>query len=212
MVDGGVNRWCILATSKTHPRMSPRGSEFREPQGYLPGPLPANKWSRRTTMMNCEFGSSPVCLQLPASVPAYVSGRGGGRGNVESIESDSYVLQTSPDHSGRNSRSDSTGRRGVPRGVHRRRGGGYHRVGVGGGGVGDPPHRSPPSGSGWGEGGPRPPSSCPVQNTPHGAFAWQKVQVPADDAQAPSPYLNKPIKHLFSEVLVLEESYSLKSS
>ena len=111
MVDGGVNRWCILATSKTHPRMSPRGSEFREPQGYLPGPLPANKWSRRTTMMNCEFGSSPVCLQLPASVPAYVSGRGGGRGNVESIESDSYVLQTSPDHSGRNSRSDSTGRR-----------------------------------------------------------------------------------------------------
>ena len=133
MVDGGVNRWCILATSKTHPRMSPRGSEFREPQGYLPGPLPANKWSRRTTMMNCEFGSSPVCLQLPASVPAYVSGRGGGRGNVESIESDSYVLQTSPDHSGRNSRSDSTGRSGVPRGVHRRRGGGYHRVGVGGG-------------------------------------------------------------------------------
>ena len=132
MVDGGVNRWCILATSKTHPRMSPRGSVFREPRGYLPGPLPANKWSRRTTMMNCEFGSSPVCLQLPASVPAYVSGRGGGRGNVESIESDSYVLQTSPDHSGRNSRSDSTGRSGVPRGVHRRRGGGYRRVGGGG--------------------------------------------------------------------------------
>ena len=211
MVDGGVNRWCILATSKTHPRMSPRGSEFREPQGYLPGPLPANKWSRRTTMMNCEFGSSPVCLQLPASVPTYVSGRGGGRGNVESIESDSYVLQTSPDHSGRNSRSDSTGRRGVPRGVHRRRGGGYHRVG--GGGESETPRlRSPPSGRGGGEGGPRPPSSCPVQNTPHGAFAWQKVQVPADDAQAPSPYLNKPIKHLFSEVLVLEESYSLKSS
>ena len=152
MVDGGVNRWCILATRKTHPRMSPRGSEFREPQGYLPGPLPANKWSRRTTMMNCEFGSSPVCLQLPASVPTYVSGRGGGRGNVESIESDSYVLQTSPDHSGRNSRSDSTGRRGVPRGVHRRRGGGYHRVG-GGGGVGDPPLRSPPGGGGGGGGG-----------------------------------------------------------
>ena len=63
-----------------------------------------------------------------------------------------------------------------------------------------------------GGGGAETPSSCPVQNTPHGAFAWQKVQVPADDAQAPSPYLNKPIKHLFSEVLVLEESYSLKSS
>ena len=150
--------------------MLPRGSVFREPRGYLPGPLPANKWSRRTTMMNCEFGSSPVCLQLPASVPAYVSGR---RGNVESIESDSYVLQTSPDHSGRNGRSNSTSRRGVPRGVHRRRGGGYHRVGGPGRGrgVGDPPLRSPPSGSGWGEGGSRPPSSCPVQNTPHDAFA-----------------------------------------
>ena len=46
-------------------------------------------------------------------------------------------------------------RRGVPRGVHRRRGGGYHRVGGPGRGrgVGDPPLRSPPSGSGWGEGG-----------------------------------------------------------
>ena len=52
--------------------MLPRGSVFREPRGYLPGPLPANKWSRRTTMMNCEFGSSPVCLQLPASVPASI--------------------------------------------------------------------------------------------------------------------------------------------
>ena len=156
MVDGGVNRWCILATSKTHPRMSPRGSEFREPQGYLPGPLPANKWSRRTTMMNCEFGSSPVCLQLPASVPAYVSGRGGGRGNVESIESDSYVLQTSPDHSGRNGRSDSTGRRGVPRGVHRRRGGGYHRVG--GGGESETPHSGVLRvGVGGGRGGRDPP-------------------------------------------------------
>ena len=55
-----------------------------------------------------------------------------------------------PDHSCRNGRSDSTGRRGVPRGVHRRRGGGYYRVGGGG--------------------SRRPPSSCPVQNTPHGAF------------------------------------------
>ena len=102
-------------------------------------------------------------------------------GNVESIESDSYVLQTSPDHSGRNGRSNSTGRRGVPRGVHRRRGGGYHRVGGPGRGrgVGDPPLRSPPSGSGWGEGGSRPFSSFSVQNiqnTPHmGAF----VMVPA---------------------------------
>ena len=206
MVDGGVNRWCILATSKTHPRMSPRGGEFREPQGYLPGPLPANKWSRRTTMMNCEFGSSPVCLQLPASVPTYVSGRGGGRGNVESIESDSYVLQTSPDHSGRNSRSDSTGRRGVPRGVHRRRGGGYHRVGGPGRGrgVGDPPLRSPPSGSGWGEGGSRPFSSFSVQNiqnTPHGAhllwcplrgFFGQNPPKPAKKALNVSRGVQKP--------------------
>ena len=38
----------------------------------------------------------------------------------------------------------------------------------------------------------------------------KRLQVPAD-AQAPSPYLNKPIKHLFSEVLVLEESNSLKA-
>ena len=65
-------------------------------------------------------------------------------------------------------------RRGVPRGVHRRRGGGYHRVGGPGRGrgVGDPPLRSPPSGSGWGEGGSRPFSSFSVQNiqnTPHGA-------------------------------------------
>ncbi len=48
---------------------------------------------------------------------------------------------------------------------------------------------------------------------------WQKASSsrgPANfpaDAQAPSPYLNKPIKHLFSEVLVLvlEESNSLKA-
>ena len=59
-VEGGVNRWCTLATRKTHPRMSPRGSVFREPRGYLPGPLPAKRWSRRTTMMNCEFVRSFV--------------------------------------------------------------------------------------------------------------------------------------------------------
>ena len=134
--------------------MLPRGSVFRELRGYLPGPLPANKWSRRPTMMNCEFGSSPVCLQLPASVPA----------SIESVMLNQLKVTVSYRH---------PRRRGVPRGVHRRRGGGYHRVGGPGRGrgVGDPPLRSPPSGSGWGEGGSRPPSSCPVQNTPHGAFA-----------------------------------------
>ena len=133
--------------------MLPRGSVFRELRGYLPGPLPANKWSRRPTMMNCEFGSSPVCLQLPASVPA----------SIESVMLNQLKVTVSYRH---------PRRRGVPRGVHRRRGGGYHRVGGPGRGrgVGDPPLRSPPSGSGWGEGGARPPSSCPVQNTPHGAF------------------------------------------
>ena len=125
-----------MATRKTHPRMSPRGSVFREPRGYLPGPLPANKWSRRPTMMNCEFGSSPVCLQLPASVPA----------SIESVMLNQLKVTVSYRH---------PRRRGVPRGVHRRRGGGYHRVGGPGRGrgVGDPPLRSPPSGSGWGEGG-----------------------------------------------------------
>ena len=39
------------------------------------------------------------------------------------------------------------------------------------GGVGDPLLRRPPSGGGWGEGGSRPPPSCPKQNTPHGASA-----------------------------------------
>ena len=116
--------------------MLPRGSVFRELRGYLPGPLPANKWSRRPTMMNCEFGSSPVCLQLPASVPA----------SIESVMLNQLKVTVSYRH---------PRRRGVPRGVHRRRGGGYHRVGGPGRGrgVGDPPLRSPPSGSGWGEGG-----------------------------------------------------------
>ena len=155
MVDGGVNRWSTLATRKAHPRMLPRGSVFRELRGYLPGPLPANKWSRRPTMMNCEFGSSPVCLQLPASVPA----------SIESVMLNQLKVTVSYRH---------PRRRGVPRGVHRRRGGGYHRVGGPGRGrgVGDPPLRSPPSGSGWGEGGSRPFSSFSVQNiqnTPHGA-------------------------------------------
>ena len=142
--------------------MLPRGSVFRELRGYLPGPLPANKWSRRPTMMNCEFGSSPVCLQLPASVPA----------SIESVMLNQLKVTVSYRH---------PRRRGVPRGVHRRRGGGYHRVGGPGRGrgVGDPPLRSPPSGSGWGEGGSRPFSSFSVQNiqnTPHmGAF----VMVPA---------------------------------
>ena len=115
--------------------MLPRGSVFRELRGYLPGPLPANKWSRRPTMMNCEFGSSPVCLQLPASVPA----------SIESVMLNQLKVTVSYRH---------PRRRGVPRGVHRRRGGGYHRVGGPGRGrgVGDPPLRSPPSGSGRGEG------------------------------------------------------------
>ena len=65
MVDGGVNRWCILATSKTHPRMSPRGSEFREPQGYLPGPLPANKWSRRIA----NLGAHLFAYNYPRAYP-----------------------------------------------------------------------------------------------------------------------------------------------
>ena len=102
--------------------MLPRGSVFRELRGYLPGPLPANKWSRRPTMMNCEFGSSPVCLQLPASVPA----------SIESVMLNQLKVTVSYRH---------PRRRGVPRGVHRRRGGGYHRVGGPGRGrgVGDPP-------------------------------------------------------------------------
>ena len=119
---------------------------------------------------------------------------------------DSYALQTSPDHSSRNGRSNSTGRRGVPRGVHRRRGGGYHRVGGPGRGrgVGDPPLRSPPSGSGWGEGGSRPFSSFSVQNiqnTPHGAhllwcplrgFCGQNPPKPAKKALHVSRGVQKP--------------------
>ena len=38
-VDDGVNRWSTLATRKTHPSMSPWGTNFREPRGYIPGPL-----------------------------------------------------------------------------------------------------------------------------------------------------------------------------
>ena len=100
--------------------MLPRGSVFRELRGYLPGPLPANKWSRRPTMMNCEFGSSPVCLQLPASVPA----------SIESVMLNQLKVTVSYRH---------PRRRGVPRGVHRRRGGGYHRVGGPGGGESETP-------------------------------------------------------------------------
>ena len=201
MVDGGVNRWCILATSKTHPRMSPRGSEFREPQGYLPGPLPANKWSRRTTMMNCEFGSSPVCLQLPASVPA-CSGAAAAAVmlNQLKVTAGSAHIPGPPVATAVQIRRAEEG---SPGGFTV--GGGRVPWAGGGGESETPPPPLPPSGSGGGRGA-ETPSSCPVQNTPHGAFAWQKVQVPADDAQAPSPYLNKPIKHLFSEVLVLEES------
>ena len=78
---------------------------------------------------------------------------------------DSYVLQTSPDHSGRNGRSNSTGRRGVPRGVHRRRGGGYHRVGGPGGGESETPAQESSEREWVGGGGVETPSSCPVQNT-----------------------------------------------
>ena len=46
MVDGGVKRWSTLASRKTHPRMSPRGTNFREPRGYVPRPLHVNFWSR----------------------------------------------------------------------------------------------------------------------------------------------------------------------
>ena len=60
---------------------------------------------------------------------------------------------------------------------------------------------------------------CALSNRAPGPpkLPWQKASSsrgPANfpaDAQAPSPYLNKPIKHLFSEVLVLEESNSLKA-
>ena len=165
--------------------MSARGSVFRELRGYLPGPLPANKWSRRPTMMNCEFGSSPVCL--PASVPA----------SIESVMLNQLKVTVSYRH---------PRRRGVPRGVHRRRGGGYHRVGGPGRGrgVGDPPLRSPPSGSGWGEGGSRPFSSFSVQNiqnTPHGAhllwcplrgFCGQNPPKPAKKALNVSRGVQKP--------------------
>ena len=167
--------------------MLPRGSVFRELRGYLPGPLPANKWSRRPTMMNCEFGSSPVCLQLPASVPA----------SIESVMLNQLKVTVSYRH---------PRRRGPPRGVHRRRGGGYHRVGGPGRGrgVGDPPLRSPPSGSGWGEGGSRPFSSFSVQNiqnTPHGAhllwcplrgFCGQNPPKPAKKALNVSRGVQKP--------------------
>ena len=35
---------------------------FREPRGYVPGPLLWKIWSQRTTMMNSEFGDSFVLL------------------------------------------------------------------------------------------------------------------------------------------------------
>ena len=38
-VDCGVNRWCTLVSRKTRPRMSPQGTNFWEPRGYVPGPL-----------------------------------------------------------------------------------------------------------------------------------------------------------------------------
>merc|ERR1711865_1178089 len=41
-VDDGVNRWCTLASRKTHPRMSPY---FREPRAYVSRPLRLNIWS-----------------------------------------------------------------------------------------------------------------------------------------------------------------------
>ena len=37
-MDRAVKRWCILATRKSHPRMSPRGGVLREPRGFVPGP------------------------------------------------------------------------------------------------------------------------------------------------------------------------------
>ena len=36
MVDGGVNRWCILATRKSHPRMS-RAVPSGRREGMFPG-------------------------------------------------------------------------------------------------------------------------------------------------------------------------------
>ena len=165
--------------------MLPRGSVFRELRGYLPGPLPANKWSRRPTMMNCEFGSSPVCLQLPASVPA----------SIESVMLNQLKVTVSYRH---------PRRRGVPRGVHRRRGGGYHRVGGPGGGESETP-RSGVLRAGVGGGrGSRPFSSFSVQNiqnTPHGAhllwcplrgFCGQNPPKPAKKALHVSRGVQKP--------------------
>ena len=111
-----------------------------------------------------------------------------------------------PDHSCRNGRSDSTGRRGVPRGVHRRRGGGYHIVG--GARTGEGSRRPPTQESSereWvGGGGSRPFSSFSVQNiqnTPHGAhllwcplrgFFGQNPPKPAKKALNVSRGVQKP--------------------
>ena len=133
--------------------MLPRGSVFRELRGYLPGPLPANKWSRRPTMMNCEFGSSPVCLQLPASVPA----------SIESVMLNQLKVTVSYRH---------PRRRGPPRGVHRRRGGGYHIVGGARTGEGSrrPPTQESPEREGVGGGGVETPFLVPCTKYIHGAF------------------------------------------
>ena len=162
--------------------MSPRASVFREPRGYLPGPLPANKWSRRPTMMNCEFGSSPVCLQ-PASVPA----------SIESVMLNQLKVTVSYRH---------PRRRGVPRGVHRRRGGGYHRVG---GGESETPHSGVlRAGVGGGRGGrdPSPRSRYKIYKIPlmgricYGArcavFCGQNPPKPAKKALHVSRGVQKP--------------------
>ena len=125
--------------------MLPRGSVFRELRGYLPGPLPANKWSRRPTMMNCEFGSSPVCLQ-PASVPA----------SIESVMLNQLKVTVSYRH---------PRRRGVPRGFTV--GGGAGTIEWVGPGEGSrrPPTQESSEREWVGGGGVETPSSCPVQNT-----------------------------------------------
>ena len=150
---------------------------------------------------NCEFGSSPVCLQLPASVLT---------GRQHYIAMSYRHPRTTPVATAvqiRRAEEGSPGGFTVGGGA-----GTIEWVGPAGGGESETPHSGVlRAGVGGGRGGRDPPPrvlyKIPLMAHLHG----KKLQVPAD-AQAPSPYLNKPIKHLFSEVLVLEESYSLKSS
>ena len=62
-VEGGVNRWCTLASRKTHPRMSPWGVCSGSLEGMLPGRY-CKFWSRLNDMVNCEFVNHFVHLWL----------------------------------------------------------------------------------------------------------------------------------------------------